>query len=197
MALRESHHKCKIEDSIRQEVREWSREFLETPSEELGGMSVCPYAKQTWEAHQVLMSFKRTTSFKDIFLSLENFDDNYRIHIVIDLDYEEDSDTFHDHVEALNYAISDGVFNDKDLWIMGSHPDDDQNESFDTDEFEQLNDISYAMYYIQRLEDLHQAVQGLKKTDYYKVVFSDAQPPHVFQLRESFYNQLKGICDER
>ena len=87
MAQLESHSRFELEESIRQEVREWSRQTLESPSEELGGMSACPYAKKTWDAHQVLMTFKRTKSFEGVFKSLERYDDKYRIHIVVDLDY--------------------------------------------------------------------------------------------------------------
>lgn len=190
MAQLDSLSRFDVEESIRQEVREWSRQTLESPSKELGGMSACPYAKKTWDAHQVLMTFKRTTSFLDVFKSLESYDDRYRIHIVVDLEYEESAEEFHDRVEALNYAISNGVFGDRDLWIMGSHPDDEANEAIESDVFEELNEISYAMLYIQRLEDLQNAVHKLKNTDYYSFVFGDDEPPHVFQLRESFYNEL-------
>ena len=190
MAQLDSLSRFDVEESIRQEVREWSRQTLESPSKELGGMSACPYAKKTWDAHQVLMTFKRTTSFLDVFKSLESYDDRYRIHIVVDLEYEESAEEFHDRVEALNYAISNGVFGDRDLWIMGSHPDDEANEAIESDVFEELNEISYAMMYIQRLEDLQNAVHKLKNTDYYSFVFGDDEPPHVFQLRESFYNEL-------
>ena len=136
MAQLESHSRFELEESIRQEVREWSRQTLESPSEELGGMSACPSAKKTWDAHQVLMTFKRTKSFEGVFKSLERYDDKYRIHIVVDLDYEQDVIAFHDRVEALNYAISGGAFGDRDLWIMGSHPDDEANEAIDSDVFE-------------------------------------------------------------
>ncbi len=190
MAQLDSLSKFDVEESIRQEVREWSRQTLELPSKELGGMSACPYAKKTWDAHQVLMTFKRTKSFMDVFKSLESYDDKYRIHIVVDLEYEESAEEFHDRVEALNYAISNGVFGDRDLWIMGSHPDDEANEAIESDNFEEFNEISYAMLYIQRLEDLQSAVHKLKNTDYYSFVFGDDEPPHVFQLRESFYNEL-------
>ena len=190
MAQLDSLSRFDVEESIRQEVREWSRQTLESPSKELGGMSACPYAKKTWDAHQVLMTFKRTTSFLDVFKSLESYDDRYRIHIVVDLEYEESAEEFHDRVEALNYAISNGVFGDRDLWIMGSHPDDEANEAIESEVFEELNEISYAMLYIQRLEDLQNAVHKLKNTVYYSFVFGDDEPPHVFQLRESFYNEL-------
>ena len=190
MAQLDSLSRFDVEESIRQEVREWSRQTLESPSKELGGMSACPYAKKTWDAHQVLMTFKRTKSFIDVFESLESYDDKYRIHIIVDLEYEESAEEFHDRVEALNYAISNGVFGDRDLWIMGSHPDDEANEAIESDDFEEFNEISYAMLYIQRLEDLQNAVHKLKNTDYYSFVFGDDEPPHVFQLRESFYNEL-------
>lgn len=190
MAQLDSLSKFDVEESIRQEVREWSRQTLESPSKELGGMSACPYAKKTWDAHQVLMTFKRTKSFIDVFESLESYDDKYRIHIIVDLEYEESAEEFHDRVEALNYAISNRVFGDRDLWIMGSHPDDEANEAIESDDFEEFNEISYAMLYIQRLEDLQNAVHKLKNTDYYSFVFGDDEPPHVFQLRESFYNEL-------
>ena len=46
MAQLDSLSRFDVEESIRQEVREWSRQTLESPSKELGGMSACPTPKR-------------------------------------------------------------------------------------------------------------------------------------------------------
>ena len=46
------------------------------------------------------------------------------------------------------------------------------------------------MVFIQKLTKLQKAAKKLKKTGYYKYYFGDDDTPHVFELREHFYNKL-------
>ncbi len=196
MAQLDSPNKT-LERQIREEVREWSSIVLETPRSDMDGLTTCPYAKAAWDSNKVLMTFKRDASYAPIYESLEQFNDDFSINIVIDLDYEDTAEEFHERIDSLNYGISNGTFGDTDLWVMGSHPDDGEYETVDATDFEQTNDCSYAMIYIQRLKDLQKAVHKLKATKYYSFVFNDDEPSHVFKLREQFYKQLIGELDER
>ena len=182
-----------IEQSIREEVREWSKVVLESSRLDMDGLSICPYAKAAWDANKVLMTFKRTESYCPVYDSIDGYNDDFDINIIIDLDYEESAEEFHGRVESLNYAIAEGAFGDTDLWLMGFHPDDiEEDEPEECIEFEQTNDCSYGMMYLQRLNTLQKAVYKLKNTKYYSFVFQDEEPPHVFSLREKFYKQLIG-----
>jgi hypothetical protein len=41
--------------AIEADLRSWSREVLEVPSEHLRGMPPCPYAKQAWKQDKILV----------------------------------------------------------------------------------------------------------------------------------------------
>jgi len=181
------------EDSIRKEIRDWSRVTLEAPIKELNGLSGCPYAKKAWADNKVDIAFKRSKSFDVVYQILESFDDEYDLTIVVDLDYEEDPYMFHQRVEAINYSIAHGAYNDLNLWVMSSHPEDEGNEENSDDEFVQHNDCDYAMMYIQRLDHLQESANKLKKTDYYSYTFGSGEPSHVFRLREKFYQDLQEV----
>tara|TARA_R100000700_G_scaffold30412_1_gene37389 strand:- start:164 stop:715 length:552 start_codon:yes stop_codon:yes gene_type:complete len=183
-----------MEKAIRQEIREWSFQTLEQPLEEYNGMRGCPYASKSWGKDRVKITFKRDKSFVPLYDALDSFDDSYDVNIVVDLDYEEDQEAFHDRVHDINQAISVGAFGDKDLWIMSSHPDDGDEDLVEDEYFEPSNDIVYGMMYVQRLAKLQQAAYNLERTEYYESVFGDRNPEHVFKTRERFYNKLRAIA---
>ena len=58
--------------------------------------------------------------------------------IIVDTDYEEDQEAFHDSISEVNDLISKDVWSNSDLWIMGFHPYDDENDA---------NDDEYHYYY--------------------------------------------------
>ena len=183
-----------MELAIRQEIREWSAQTLEKPLEEYNGMSGCPYAAASWSNHRVKISFKRNESFTPLYQAIESFDDAYDVDIVVDLEFEEDQTAYHERIDVINEAISEGAFGDRDLWIMGFHPDDFDSQVVDSEDFEPSNDYVYAMMYVQRLAKLHEAAYKLERTDYYQSVFGESNPDHVFKTRELFYNKLKEIA---
>lgn len=194
MAQLESLNKEDIEASIRQEIRSWSKSALEQPIKEINGLSGCPYAKKTWQDNKVKIAFKHSESFAAVYDAIENFDDDYDITIVVDLDYEQDVHMFHQRIEAINYSIGYGAYDDVNVWVMSSHPDDDSNnESNDDGGFVQHNDYDYAMLYVQRLDHLQESANKLKNTDYYSYTFGSGEPNHVFLLREKFYQNLKEV----
>jgi len=179
-----------IEQSISKEIREWSFYNIEQPISEDSAISMCPYARKAWEDDRVSIAFKHDKSFLPVYKAIEQFDDSFDITVVVDISYESNAYDFHQRIESINCAIATGTFNDLNIWVMGSHPDDDHNAASDDSDFVQSNDISYAMIYVQRLAYLQEAANKLKHTNYYQLVFGDREPDHVFETREHFYNQL-------
>ena len=179
-----------IEQSISKEIREWSFHNIEQPISEDSAISMCPYARKAWEDDRVSIAFKHDKSFLPVYEAIEQFDDLFDITVVVDIFYESNAYDFHQRIESINCAIATGTFNDLNIWVMGSHPDDDHNAASDDSDFVQSNDISYAMIYVQRLAYLQEAANKLKHTNYYQLVFGDREPDHVFETREHFYNQL-------
>jgi hypothetical protein len=193
------------EYTIRKEIREWSFNWLEEPDDRYNGMSPCPYARRAWNDDKVVISFKHLKSYWPIFDILENFNDNKDLIIIADTQYEEDPDEFHQRLVGINHGIANGAFGDRNLWIMGFHPDDDVHEGMVmeyVDDAPIVYDSSsllippddeeiYAMIFIQRLDKLQEAAYKLKPTGYYEAMFKDAEPDHIFELRETFYKQLK------
>ena len=179
-----------IEQTISKEIREWSFYNIEQPISEDSAISMCPYARKAWEDDRVSIAFKHDKSFLPVYEAIEQFDDLFDITVVVDIFYESNAYDFHQRIQLINYAIAAGTFNDLNIWVMGSHPDDDHNAASDDSDFVQSNDISYAMIYVQRLAYLQEAANKLKHTNYYQLVFGDREPDHVFETREHFYNQL-------
>ena len=77
--------------------------------------------KKTWQDNKVKIAFKHSESFAAVYDAIENFDDDYDITIVVDLDYEQDVHMFHQRIEAINYSIGYGAYDDVNVWVMSSH----------------------------------------------------------------------------
>ena len=64
--------------------------------------------------------------------------------MIVDKKYEKSAKDFHDYLDAMNVAISRGMFIDKDIWVMGFHPDDEASEYVDDANFCHLTEESYV-----------------------------------------------------
>ena len=175
------------EQTIFEEIREWSKYTLKTKSKD--GFFACPFAKTSWDLNRVGVVFKHDAHKQCLYTALSEFNNETDVVVIVDLNYE-DVTTFHQYLESLNDAISQGIFIQKDLWVMGFHPDDDANESIDDGKFDAKTDVSYAMIFIQRLTKVQLAAHKLKLTDYYVKYFEEKVPDVVFGYRESFYRRL-------
>jgi hypothetical protein len=180
-----------LEKEICDEIKNWSQHALENPNEKYGGLPVCAYAKKSWQEKRVGFSFKYCSSYQPLSTILSTFDNTCDVVILVDLEYEKDSEKFHEFLLGINGAISEGFFIQKDLWVMGFHPNDEVNENIDDGTFEPIIDTEYAMIFIQKLTKLQESAEKLKKTGYYKHYFGDDETPHVFQLRSDFYEKLR------
>jgi len=179
-----------LEDQIAQEIRDWSAFALEQPSEDFANLPPCPYAKRAWADNKVTISFKYDGDMQDLYSAVSRFDDDYDLHIIVDLAFEEDPEQFQDYLYQMNEAISDGIFIDKDLWLMGFHPHDAPNELIDDQTFTPLVDVEYAMIFVQRLTKLQLAADKLKAKGYYDKYLEEYDAEHLFIQRRDLYERL-------
>jgi hypothetical protein len=184
------------EDQITEEIRSWSREALEKVNPSFGNMPPCPYAEKAWTSEKVGISFKRCPSFQDLTTIVSTWDDKYDVVVLVDLDYIKDETLFYQHIDGMNGAIAEGVFIEKDIWLMAYHPEEEPNELFYSKEVLERNeeideDEPYAMIFIQRLSKLHEASEKLEKTDYYKEYEKQHGLRDMLKVRETYYRRLK------
>ena len=92
----------------------------------------------------------------------------------------------------LDFYLLEGVFIDKDLWLMGFHPDDEPSEFGDEITFEPETDARYAMIFVQRLSKLQEAADKLGKRGYYDSYDSQYNAREIYELREHLYRRLKN-----
>ena len=156
-----------LEESIRKEIRDWSKHSLEKANENYNGFPPCPYAAKAWIDNKVDIQFKYDLSPEKLYENISHYNDKYELIILVDLEYELEPDRFHGYLEGINEAISNDAFQDKDIYVMGFHPEDDTNEIIESDSFETEVDDVYSMIFIQRLSLLERASEKLRSKGYY------------------------------
>jgi hypothetical protein len=143
-------------NSIAEEIRQWSREFLEVPSSMLNGLPPCPYAKKAWLENKV--TFSVNTGLDGLIQQIKQYDTH-------DFDIVIWADGFCD---GINEALS---VTGTDLHLMLFHPDYSPSEAglHFLEEVECLEDseLDYAMVFVQRLSILDDAALSLEKSGYY------------------------------
>ena len=121
-----------------------------------------PMQKQRGETGKVDIVFKEDKSYGLLSNTLENWNEDKDLVIIVDTDFIKREDRFHEYNDIINKRISKNTYKDKDLWVMGFHPDDDEQELLDSEEFEPETDIEYALVFVQRLSKLEQAAEKLR-----------------------------------
>ena len=183
------------ERRVMEELRSWSAIGLETPNDYFNNLPPCPFAHQAWSENKVAILFKREDSYQTLYSAISQFDDQYDLAILVDLYDLPDSDTFHGYLHELNKAIADGFFIDKDIWLMGFHPDDDVpdfvDDTMDLPE-EIVVEDEYTLVFIQRLSKLQESAYKLVKKGYYDNYVQHQETALQYAERETFYLNLKG-----
>ena len=176
---------------IVEEIRAWSAEGLEKESPYFNGLPPCPYAKKAWQDNRVAIIFKYGGN-RCLFDVLTKFNDALDLVIIVDRNPRQTSEEFHDYNDALNDAISRGIFGDRDIWVMGFHPDDDANDFVDDGTFEPHVNTPYAMTFVQRLSKVQEAADKLKQMGYYDAYLEEYNASELFEKRETLYRRLKN-----
>jgi len=180
------------ESQICQEIMAWSDHTLHKPNPFYNGMPPCPYAQKAWEDNKVLILFKYDTNMQVLYSTISQWEDAFDLVIIVDMAFQKDSDVFHDYLEQLNEAISDGVFIDRDMWLMGFHPHDEPNDFIDDNSFMQIVEDEYAMIFVQRLSKVQESADKLAKKGYYDNYLEEYDAEQIFQNRELLYRRLKS-----
>jgi hypothetical protein len=94
----------------------------------------------------------------------------------------------------LNTAISEGIFIDRDVWVMGFHPKDEENPAIDDKTVLQhdIDDSAYGIIFVQRLSKLQESADKLKEKGYYDNYLSDYDVTDTLKKREEFFRRLKN-----
>ena len=151
---------------VERDIRKWSHEFLEKPSDKLNGLPPCPYAKQAWLDDKVIFSIN--TGLDGLTEEIKKFDTHdYDIVVWANEDLPEMAylDGWCDGVnEAMSIA---GI----DMHLMVFHPDYDAEEAgldFLVEDGVVDESLVYCMVFVQRLSPLDDAALSLEKSGYYK-----------------------------
>ena len=158
-----------LKNKIKKEIRRWSKEQLEPPNPDFNNIPACPYAKKAWQDKKVKFAFKTELYDNEIIYKyLNDWDNDIDLVILVDTNFVEETEDFHDNLDFINENISDHCFKERDFWVMGFHPYDDANELIDDGTFEGESDLEYAIVFIQRLSKLEEASEKLINQGYYK-----------------------------
>jgi len=180
------------EKAIVEEILQWSETALEKPSPQFNNLPPCPYAKKALMDEKVAILFKYDDSYQVLYSCVSQFDDNFDLAIIVDVHNDKSAYDFHEYLESLNEAISNGMFIDKDIWVMGFHPDDDVSETAQETAIEAITDTEYSMIFVQRLTVLQEAADKLDKKGYYDSYDSECIASDIYNRRVELYRRLKN-----
>jgi|TARA_R110002153_G_scaffold34423_2_gene103007 hypothetical protein len=180
------------ESEICREILAWSQHTLQKPNPYYNGMPPCPYAKKAWEDDKVIILFKYDANMQVLYSTISQWEEAFDLAIIVDMAFQPDPEVFHDYLEQLNNAISEGVFIDRDIWLMGFHPHDDSNDFIDDSSFMQIVDDEYALIFVQRLSKVQEAADKLAEKGYYDNYLEEYDAEYIFEERKNLYRRLKS-----
>jgi hypothetical protein len=180
------------EQAVHQELLDWSSDVLSKASPHFNDLPPCPYAQQAWLSDSVSVMFKYENNKQCLYSAISRFDDLFDLAIIVDFKFDEDPKVFHDYLDQLNDVISEGMFIDKDMWVMGFHPHDEESEFVQDVDFEPRLVTEYAMIFVQRLSKLQQAADKLDKKGYYNVYDDQYNAREIYEKRDRFHRRLEN-----
>ncbi len=183
-------------EQIIEDVRLWSKHYLEVSNLHLGGVPACPFAKKAWHDKKVWVSVKTkgSTYKSELNNHIKNLDfDISEILIFCDPYYSYSPDDLHAVTEAYNF-----FYNPKDIYFMSFHPRNPatkEDQEFlvapEGDIPEVGSDLKYSMMLVQKFSQLQQASDKLKKQGYYSQ-WPDEYYRDVVVSREEKYKKING-----
>ena len=183
---------------IKEDVRLWSKHYLEVPNLHLGGVPACPFAKKTWYNKKAWVSVKTKGSVYKTELSnhLKNLNFNVsEILIFCDPYYSYSPDELHLATEDYNEW-----YNRKDIYFMSFHPSNPATESEqqflvspteNKEIHESYPEHKYSMMLVQKFSQLQQASDKLHKQGYSKL-WPDEYYRDVVVSRDNKYKKING-----
>jgi hypothetical protein len=78
----------------------------------------------------------------------------------------------------------------RDVWVMGFHPDDDPEDFLGDGSFSPLVEEEYAIIFVQRLSTIQGKASSLKSLGYYDESFKAFENTSLYSHRENLYRKL-------
>ena len=181
-----------VEKAVHRELIDWSSDVLSKASPHFNNLPPCPFAKKAWADERIAVMFKYETNKQVLYNTVSHYDDVFDLAIIVDFKFDEDPDRFHTYLDEMNDVIADGMFIDKDIWVMGFHPYDEESDFVEDVEFEPHIDAEYALIFVQRLSKLQEAADKLDKKGYYDVYDGQYNAREIYAKRENLYRRLKN-----
>ena len=180
-----------LEKAVYKELVDWSSDVLSKVSPHFNNLPPCPYAKKAWKDNKVGLIFNYQKGKETFYKTVSNYTDDFDLTIVIDFKFEEDPDDFHLFLDEMNDRISDGEFSDKDIWVMGFHPYDEESEFLEEVDFDPHTETEYSMTFVQRLTKLQEAAKKLEQIGYYESYDDEYDAREIYAKRERLHRRLK------
>ena len=183
-------------EQIIEDVRLWSKHYLEVPNLHLGGVPACPFAKKAWLDNKVWVAVKTKNSRykKELNDCLKNLDFTKKeILIFCDPYFSYSPNELHIATEDFNEW-----YNRKDFYFMSFHPSNpatEEEQKFLVSPNNDTNlsgpDYKYSMMLVQKFSQLQKASDKLHKQGYYKM-WPDEYYQEVVVSRANKYKQING-----
>ena len=103
---------------------------------------------------------------------------------------EKPNENYNDFPACPFASISADFFGDRDLYVMGFHPEDESNEIINDGGFETDIDEVYTMIFVQRLSLLCKASEKLMSKGYYNRDAGNYEIQDIMKRRNELYRRI-------
>tara|TARA_R110000824_G_scaffold263196_1_gene451860 strand:- start:591 stop:1163 length:573 start_codon:yes stop_codon:yes gene_type:complete len=180
------------EQKIIFEIKKWSEESLETSNKNFNGLAACPKAKNAWKEDKVGFVFKNAPDYQDLYTVVSCYPSNFDMVIVVDTCFKEEAKDFHTFISGFNEAIGEGMFINRNAWVVGFHPDDGGNALLKSSLFPTSTSKEYAVMLVQPLSLLQETSEKIEPLGYYKGYEDEYNADSILQNRKDLYRRLIG-----
>lgn len=181
-----------MDTAIEEDLRSWSAEVLEVPSDYLNGLPPCPYARKAWRENKVLV-IESDNLEHDAVKYCSNFYEFDKELIVVASYSIPDLEEFAGFVVSLNEE-------NPSLHCMQFHPEygaEDAELDFLTEnDWESSVSDDYCMVFIQDLKAVVAASDRLEALGYYAAYPSDEYEELVVNRKRRLSHGDETSCDE-
>ena len=184
---------------IHEEIRLWSKHYLEVRNKHLNGLPACPFARKSWAQNKVDIQIRNTDQgyTRDLHRHVKKLDfDKKELLIFCDINYKQYSlNKFQGIVDNFN-----GRYNKKDIYFMGFHPYNPPNKeeqeflldpTGDTSDLPESK-IQFSMMLIQKFSQLYEASDRLHRMGYYNEWPTDYYHEVVSSRQQQYKKLFKG-----
>ena len=188
-----------VKKLIHEEIRLWSKHYLEVRNKHLNGLPACPFARKSWAQNKVDIQIRNTDQgyTRDLHKHVKKLDfDKKELLIFCDVNYKQYSlNKFQSIIDNFN-----GRYNKKDVYFMGFHPYNPPNkeeQEFLLDPTGDMSDlpeskIEFSMMLIQKFSQLYEASDRLHRMGYYDEWPTDYYHEVVSSRQQQYKKLFKG-----